>query len=54
MLAALGLQNKVHGIWTPTSKASGHVSKHSWAKGSKSGYNLKWKLSFVKSTMENT
>lgn len=41
-LEELGLQRKTRFAWKPTKKAMGLFNKHAWAKGSKSGYNLKW------------
>jgi len=34
--------------WTPTKTGEGCCSVHSWKKGSKNGYNLKWNLEKVK------
>lgn len=47
-LESQGLQRKVNGQWEPTQAATGQYSKHSWAKGSKSGYNIKWRVIFIK------
>ncbi len=51
LLEQAGLQKKTNTGWEPTSQATGKFSKHSWSRGSKSGYNLKWNLDFVKQTL---
>lgn len=43
-----GLQIKEGGQWEPTNKAKGMFSKHAWAKGTKSGYNIKWNVECLK------
>jgi hypothetical protein len=45
LLSEKGFQVKTNKQWMPTEKAKGLYSMHAWSKGSKSGYNLKWKLS---------
>lgn len=42
-LAEMGLQVKEGGEWVPTQEGLTLSSKHAWVRGSKSGYNLKWK-----------
>ena len=46
-LLSAGLQAKEDGQWVPTEKGKPYCMKHAWKKGSKSGYNLKWRLSAV-------
>lgn len=46
-LESLGLQHKVGNSWEPLGDAVKYCSKHSWSRGNKSGYNLKWKLSYL-------
>ena len=48
MLEAAGLQTKVGGVWNPTEKGAEISIKHAWFKGTKSGYNYKWRLDAVK------
>ena len=48
LLSAIGLQNRVKEQWEPTSKGELLCQRHSWVKGSKSGYNFKWNLKAVK------
>ena len=50
-LAAAGLQVKVCGTYKPTPKSGGNAQLHQWTKGSKSGVNLKWRVSFVKAQL---
>ena len=50
-LASQGLQSRVSGAWVPTPKAKGLCVKHSWARGNKSGYNLKWNLAKVQALL---
>ena len=47
LLLAAGLQEKVDGRWFPTEKGKNLCAVHSWKNGSKSGYNLKWKVDAV-------
>jgi len=47
-LASLGWQTKTNGTWEPTKAGEAHCAKHSWGKGPKSGYNLKWNVSAVR------
>lgn len=51
VLQAAGLQNKTDSGWVPTEQAGAAVYEHGWKKGTKTGYNLKWKLSLVKELM---
>lgn len=46
-LEAQGLQNKIGSSWEPIGEAIKHSSKHAWVRGNKSGYNLKWRISFL-------
>ena len=46
-LASAGYQYRQNGQWLPTQKSAGHTIKHMWSAGSKSGYNLKWRVQFV-------
>ena len=50
-LEALGLQERIDGKWTPTDFGQTICIKHSWTKGSKSGYNLKWNVSKIKNLL---
>lgn len=51
MLAAADLQERDVDGWVPTHKARAMCAKHSWTKGSKSGYNLKWNLERVRGAL---
>jgi len=51
VLQAAGLQTKTDSGWMPTEKAREAVYEHGWKKGTKTGYNLKWKVSIVKKLM---
>lgn len=46
-------QAKVNSSWQPTEKGKKYSSPHSWSRGSKSGYNLKWKWVEVKKAWES-
>lgn len=46
-LKFLNLQQKTSEGWEPVGESSAHVLKHAWAKKDKSGYNLKWNVSFL-------
>ena len=50
-LKSLGLQVKVGKSYTPTERAGGNAQFHQWTKAGKSGVNLKWRVSFVKSQL---
>jgi phage regulator Rha-like protein len=50
-LAEIGLQTKNPNGWLPTEKGEAFCTKHSWKKGSKSGYNLKWNVNKIKSIL---
>jgi Rha family phage regulatory protein len=50
-LESKGLQARIGGDWVPTDKGEGMCSRHSWSKGGKSGYNLKWNLNRVSAEM---
>ena len=53
LLASLGVQTKLNGYWEPTSIVPNRMfSKHSWNKKGKSGYNLKWNLSYIKNLLD--
>ncbi len=43
-----GLQVKSNGKWVPTERGRGLCVRHAWTKGSKTGYNLKWRVSAVR------
>lgn len=47
-LIELGLQSRIRGELVATDEADGIYTKHAWKRGSKSGYNYKWKLSSIK------
>ena len=47
-LATMGLQVKTEDSWVALGEARENSCKHSWVRGSKSGYNLKWRLSWLK------
>lgn len=52
-LCEMGLQCKsAEGEWVPTRDAAGLYSRHQWVRGTKSGYNYKWKLKAVKEMLE--
>lgn len=48
MLEAAGLQKKVGFNWEAIGDAKLHSSPHQWVSGSKSGYNLKWNVAYVR------
>lgn len=50
-LASAGYQYRQNGQWLPTQKSAGHTIKHMWSAGSKSGYNLKWRVQFVRDAL---
>ena len=50
-LLNLGLQVKQGTGYEPTDLGTGHAHKHQWTKGAKSGVNLKWRVSFVKTQL---
>lgn len=54
-LAHYGYQTRLtDGTWapTPTAEADGLARRHAWAKGSKSGYNLKWRVTFIDAVID--
>jgi prophage antirepressor-like protein len=51
-LENLDLQVKVGKVWEPTSTGQLLCQKHAWAKGSKSGYNLKWNLKGIEALLD--
>ena len=53
-LMKIGLQLNDGSGWAPTRRGSKISSKHSWSKGDKSGYNLKWNLGEVKSAINQS
>lgn len=53
LLNAFGLQDRINKQWVPTEKGQSMCVRHSWSKGSKSGYNLKWNLAKVKQVLSN-
>lgn len=50
-LESLGLQVKTNSGWLPTKYGQDLCVKHSWNRGSKSGYNLKWNANAVRSAI---
>ena len=54
MLKSLGLQYRDNGQWVPTDKGKQYSSPHQWKSehGSKSGYNLKWRLEDIRRMMK--
>jgi predicted transcriptional regulator len=52
-LIEIGLQSRINGELVATDEAIGMFSKHAWKNGSKSGYNLKWKLSSIKNCVRD-
>lgn len=52
LLAQLGLQYRQGNAWLPTKKGEAMCSRHSWTRGTKSGYNLKWNLAAVRSFID--
>ena len=48
LLVASGMQVKTVEGWFPTEEGKPYATVHSWAKGAKSGYNLKWRRSVLK------
>lgn len=48
ILEEKGMQRKNNSGWEPTEKGSLFSTRHFWQKGSKSGYNMKWKKSILK------
>ncbi len=47
VLADIGLQARIGGVWVATDKGKPLCSRHAWVKGSKSGYNYKWSVAKV-------
>jgi hypothetical protein len=54
LLARLGWQQKVNGVWEATLEGDRHSSRHAWASAysTKSDYNLKWNLAAVESALQ--
>lgn len=50
-LSSHGLQVKEGKSWVPTEKGKPYCILHQWSSSYTSGYNLKWKLSFVRSLL---
>lgn len=48
LLVSSGMQVKTVEGWFPTEEGKPYATVHSWAKGAKSGYNLKWRRSVLK------
>jgi hypothetical protein len=46
-LEKAGLQERRNGEWIPTTAASGISFRQAWTNGSKTGYNLRWRLSAI-------
>jgi hypothetical protein len=51
LLAELGLQYKEGESWIATDLGKPISARHQWTRGTKSGYNLKWKVEGVKRLM---
>ncbi|MBV5310805.1 Rha family transcriptional regulator [Chromatium okenii] len=52
MLERVCLQNRVEDYWEPTPEGAELCSTHAWTRGKKSGYNIKWRLSAIKSLFD--
>jgi phage anti-repressor protein len=52
-LERAGLQVRRNGEWFPTEEASGLFFRQSWTRGSKSGYNLRWRLSAITKALKS-
>lgn len=52
LLATIGLQYKSNAQWWPSDKGQSMCQRHSWSKGSKSGYNYKWSLAKIKAMLK--
>lgn len=52
LLMHYGFQVKDGKTWVATEAGAMHCTRHLWNSGSKSGYNLKWRLTFVKSVLD--
>lgn len=53
LLCQLGLQYRQGDTWLATKKAAHMCQRHAWSRGTKSGYNLKWRLAAVREFVEN-
>jgi len=51
-LEKLGLQVRRNGEWHPTEKGTAISLAHAWKKGTKTGYNLKWRVSAIRQRIE--
>jgi len=51
LLLKIGWQIRENGNWVPTDTGKKHCSPHSWKRGSKTGYNLKWSLKSLKQVL---
>jgi phage regulator Rha-like protein len=52
ILEHLGLQTKVRDTWLPTLEGEDLCIKHAWSKGTKSGYNLKWRVTAINAMLD--
>lgn len=48
LLATQQYQRKVEGEWLVTKYGKNHSIRHAWKVGSKTGYNYKWQVSFIR------
>jgi len=53
LLCQLGLQYLQGDTWLATKKAAHMCQRHAWSRGTKSGYNLKWRLAAVREFVDN-
>jgi len=53
LLQEKGFQYKNNKTWIPTQTGKQFCEKHSWKKGGKSGYNLKWNLKKIEMIIDN-
>jgi Rha family phage regulatory protein len=52
ILEHLGLQTKTGETWLPTLEGEDLCIKHAWSKGTKSGYNLKWRVTAISNLLD--
>jgi hypothetical protein len=52
-LERAGLQVRRNGEWVPTEGASGLFFRQAWTNGSKSGYNLRWRLAAIAKALKS-
>lgn len=46
-IESLGWQVKTHYGWEPTTAGVAHMARHSWQRGGKTGYNIKWRVATI-------